>query len=79
MSLCTRRFTGVLGLDGPRIMPGDLAVTGLATGMTAGPRLLTRRVLHAPGADATGLMCCGPAAPKWLIHHFAVKALLTLI
>ena len=85
MSLCSRRFTGALGLDGPQATSVNLAVTSLAVGMTASSRLLTRRARgarRAPGADATRetrLVCGGPAGPKWLIHHFAVKALLTLI
>jgi hypothetical protein len=89
MSLCSRRFTGALGLDWLQAMSVNHAVTSSVTssavGMTASSRLLTRRVRRAhraPGADAireTRLVCGGVAGPKWLIHHFAVKALLTLI
>jgi hypothetical protein len=82
MSLCSRRFTGALGLDGLQATSVNHAVTSSAAGMTASSRLLTRRVRHVPGADAireTRLVCGGVAGPKWLIHHFAVKALLTLI
>jgi hypothetical protein len=85
MSLCSRRFTGALGLDGLQATLVNHAVTSSAVGMTASSRLLTRRARRAhraPGADAireTRLVCGGVAGPKWLIHHFAVKALLTLI
>jgi hypothetical protein len=82
MSLCSRRFTGALGLDGPRATSVNLAVTSLAVGMTASSRLLTRRARGTSGADATRESrptCGGLTGPKWLIHHFAVKALLTLI
>jgi len=85
MSQCSRRFTGVQGLDGLHARLTGLAVTRLTTIMTAGLWLLTRGMRgarRAVGADATRetcLMCGGLAGPKSCIYHFAVKALLTLI
>jgi hypothetical protein len=71
-----------LGLDGPHATSVNLAVTGLATDVTAGLRLLTRRARRARGAHSTRptrLIRGGLTGPKLLIHQFAVKALLTLI
>jgi hypothetical protein len=85
MSLCSRRFTGAQGLDGPNATSVGLGVTCLTTIMTAGFWLLTgstRGARRTVGADATcetRLMRGGPAGPKSFIYHFAVKALLALI
>jgi hypothetical protein len=85
MSLCSRRFTGAQGLDGPRATSVGLADTGLAMIMTAGFWLFTRgtrgarRAVVAGATRETRLLCGDLAGPKSVIYHFAVKALLTLI